>query len=140
MSFQVFDSNRPAELKASGWNTCVFQTFSEAAEYARKWLGNYDDPDWKWELNVPYPYGGCGDFVVIRGPEEFYLQSLQFTVGTCVVWHGTHGNLTTDLRKARIFTKDEIASLTLDHKEDRAWPKDSIDALAELLVLCEDLD
>ena len=50
MKFSVYDNNKPAtsasvgfpELMGEGWGTYTFDRFSDAFEYAKKWLGSWD--------------------------------------------------------------------------------------------------
>jgi rubrerythrin len=58
----------------------------------------------------------------------FYLQDSRSYVGNDVIWWGKDGKgYTTDLSRARIFTKDEAQRMHLDRTSDIPWPKDYID-------------
>ena len=69
----------------------------------------------------------------------FYVQSVRNTLGSCVVWHGESGEFTSDLRKAKVFTKEEALMCRSINPDDEVWPKETIDLIAELCVFCEDL-
>jgi hypothetical protein len=68
--FQVFDGKKPAQYPecavSKSWSNSKFTDVAEAVEYAMNWLGCMGDPNFEWEINVPYYYGGAGDFVVIK--------------------------------------------------------------------------
>ncbi len=65
--FQVFDNDKPAEMKRSTlWANSVFQHFEDAHKYARRWIGPGredcvpDKPDKKVD------YSGYGDTIEIK--------------------------------------------------------------------------
>lgn len=58
----------------------------------------------------------------------FYLQDSRGYVGNDVLWWAKDGiGYTTDLSKARIYTKDEAQRMHLARTSDIPWPKDYID-------------
>jgi len=67
--FQIFDNNKPADCHHHKvhctWGNSKFDTFEEAQEYARLWLGEMCDlvPD---KPRVKVDYSGYGDFIEIR--------------------------------------------------------------------------
>lgn len=72
--FQVFDNEIPAQhpyfAVQKSWDNSQFDTFEEAADYAKRWLvENCDAAAQEFELNVPVKYNGH-DEVVIRKVEE----------------------------------------------------------------------
>lgn len=73
--FQVFDNNKPADCHHHGvhksWDNSKFNTFDEAQEYARKWLGQVAGDLVPEEVNEKIDYSGYGDTIEIREiPEE----------------------------------------------------------------------
>jgi hypothetical protein len=60
----------------------------------------------------------------------FYLQDSRSYVGNDVLWWAEkgHGGYTTDLRKARLFTKEEAQTYHNARETDIPWPKEYIDA------------
>ena len=60
----------------------------------------------------------------------FYLQDSRSYVGNDVLWWANkgEGGYTTDLRKARLFTKVEAQSQHDARETDIPWPKEYIDA------------
>ena len=71
MTFRVYDNNKPADCfhhkVHESWNKSEFETLQDATEYAFLWLGVFAPPnDYEFKPNVPYPYSGYGDELVIR--------------------------------------------------------------------------
>jgi hypothetical protein len=62
--------------------------------------------------------------------ELFYLQDSRSYVGNDVLWWAQKGQCgyTTDLRKARVFTKEEAQNYHNGRESDIPWPKEYIDA------------
>ncbi|NYH21430.1 hypothetical protein [Paraburkholderia bryophila] len=60
----------------------------------------------------------------------FYLQDGRSYVGNDVLWWAEkgQGGYTTDMRKARLFTKDEAQQYHNARETDIPWPKEYIDA------------
>lgn len=59
----------------------------------------------------------------------FYLQDSRSYVGNDVLWWAEAGmGYTTDLSKARVYTKDEAVDQHNFRETDIPWPKDYIDA------------
>jgi hypothetical protein len=59
--------------------------------------------------------------------EFFYLQDSRKYVGNDVLWWANGGCYTTDLSKARVFTKVEAVRQHESRETDIPWPKDYID-------------
>lgn len=70
--FQVFENDKPCDKTgftwAKTWETSKFNTFQEALQYAKKWLGAFgENVDlYLTTPNVPYNYSGYGDMIVIK--------------------------------------------------------------------------
>ena len=72
--YGVFDNGKPAskvgfpELKGKGWENHLFQSLSQAQNYAREWMGEYAPVDAIYSLPVGriYDYSGYGDMIEIR--------------------------------------------------------------------------
>lgn len=70
--FSLYDNGKPAsavgypELEGKGWKSHCFDTYEEADEYVRKWLGQLYI---QLEPNRPVDYSGYGDLIEIR--EEY---------------------------------------------------------------------
>ncbi|CAE6821661.1 hypothetical protein R70006_06230 [Paraburkholderia domus] len=62
--------------------------------------------------------------------ELFYLQDSRSYVGNDVLWWAQkgHGGYTTDLRNARLFTREEAQAQHNARESDIPWPKEYIDA------------
>ncbi|MBP0714870.1 hypothetical protein ABXK61_16315 [Burkholderia sola] len=57
----------------------------------------------------------------------FYLQDSRSFVGNDVMWWADPDGYTTDLRKARLFTRDDAQQQHNIRKTDIPWPKEYID-------------
>ena len=65
-------------------------------------------------------------------PELFYLQDARQYVGNSVSWWAKDGKgYVCDIRKAHIFTRDDIERGVTDRSTDVAWPKELIDGLIQ---------
>ncbi|MCG0582133.1 hypothetical protein L6Q82_29605 [Burkholderia cenocepacia] len=60
--------------------------------------------------------------------ELFYLQDSRSFVGNDVLWWADPDGYTTDLRKARLFTRDDAQQHHNIRETDIPWPKEYIDA------------
>lgn len=62
--------------------------------------------------------------------DQFYLQDSRSYVGNDVLWWAKlgEGGYTTNMRKARVFTKDEAQRYHDARETDIPWPKEYIDA------------
>ncbi|AIO47520.1 hypothetical protein DM44_3123 [Burkholderia cepacia] len=60
--------------------------------------------------------------------ELFYLQDSRSFVGNDVLWWADPDGYTTDLRKARLFTRDDAQQHHNVRETDIPWPKEYIDA------------
>lgn len=73
MKYQVLDNNRPADCfhckVHESWNKSKYDTFDEALNYARKWLGFYGTCV-VLKPNTPWDYDGFGDMIEIREVED----------------------------------------------------------------------
>ncbi|MDE1833835.1 MAG: hypothetical protein KGH64_00695 [Candidatus Micrarchaeota archaeon] len=77
MKYRVYDNNKPASVKGFpllaklGWDNHEFDTWDEAFEYAKKWLGDYDNlPETMLErTSFKVEYSGYGDYLEIRREE-----------------------------------------------------------------------
>ncbi|KVN62739.1 hypothetical protein [Burkholderia anthina] len=58
----------------------------------------------------------------------FYLQDSRSFVGNDVLWWADPDGYTTDLRKARLFTRDDAQQHHNIRETDIPWPKEYIDA------------
>ncbi|WP_176331042.1 hypothetical protein [Burkholderia vietnamiensis] len=58
----------------------------------------------------------------------FYLQDSRSFVGNDVLWWADPDGYTTDLRKARLFTRDDAQQHHNARETDIPWPKEYIDA------------
>ena len=69
MTYAVYDNGRPAKYPEvavhSSWDNNRFDTFEEALDYARNWLGPYGEGV-VLKLGVSWDYSGYGDQIVIR--------------------------------------------------------------------------
>lgn len=69
MTYRVLDNGRPAkcpECKVDpSWNHCDFQTWEEAQEYARRWLGLMNDYFVPQEADKPVVYSAANDTIEI---------------------------------------------------------------------------
>lgn len=67
--FVVYDNNKKAKCPEhnvnSSWNECSYDTFKEALDYARHWLGVYGEGV-VLKPNKPWDYSGYGDMIEIR--------------------------------------------------------------------------
>jgi len=60
--------------------------------------------------------------------DEYYLQDSRSFVGNDVLWWAQSGNgYTTDLRKAKIYTREEAQAMHAARPSDIPWPKEYID-------------
>lgn len=60
--------------------------------------------------------------------EYFYVQDNRQYVGNDILWWAANGSYTTDVSKARVFTKDQAIAQNKDRVSDIPWPKDYIDS------------
>lgn len=60
--------------------------------------------------------------------DQFYLQDSRSYCGNDVFWWAQPDGYTTDLRKARVFTKEDVQAYHNSRESDIPWPKDYIDA------------
>ena len=60
--------------------------------------------------------------------EEYYLQYSRIFVGNNVMWWAKAGGYTTDLRLAKVFTREEAVRQNESRYSDIPWPKAYIDA------------
>lgn len=58
----------------------------------------------------------------------FYLQDARSYVGNDVLWWANPDGYTTDLRKARLFSKEDVQAHHNARETDIPWPKEYIDA------------
>lgn len=93
MKYRVFDNENPAEFPELGdWNKSIFDTFEEAKEYAKLWMGEFiHSAIENLQLNVPVTYNGYGDTIEIREiPDSVdFLEKLKiakFMVLDCEGW------------------------------------------------------
>lgn len=63
----------------------------------------------------------------MNAKDQFYLQDSRSYCGNDVMWWAQVGGYTTDLSKARIYTKDEAVRQHKDRETDIPWPKSYID-------------
>ena len=70
--------------------------------------------------------------------DEYYIRDIRQVIGNSCVWWEINGNgYTSDLKKAKIFTKEKALSIVLNNKETidtykyAAYPKAEIDNLIE---------
>jgi hypothetical protein len=67
----------------------------------------------------------------------FYLQDSRSYLGNDVMWWANGDGYTTDLRRARVFTKDEAQRYHNGRETDIPWPKEYIDARTRPAVDCQ---
>lgn len=58
---------------------------------------------------------------------QFYLQDNRSYLGNDILWWCDGGGYTTDLSKAKVFTKEEAIAQNKDRISDIPWPKEYID-------------
>ena len=67
--YGVMSNGKPAKYPECNvdrsWKNNVFNSFTKAEEYALKWLGSYAPSRGTIKLEVPFMYGGYGDYVEI---------------------------------------------------------------------------
>ncbi len=69
--FQVLENNKPCDsasfqqLRGCGWDNSFFNSFADAVEYSRQWLGDYDNLPDEWNGSC-WDYSGYGDVIEIR--------------------------------------------------------------------------
>lgn len=66
--FCVYDNDKPCSVEGfkvhESWKTHKFETFKEALEYLKDWLGDFDTLPDNYD-GQPYEYGSYGDTVKI---------------------------------------------------------------------------
>lgn len=69
MKYKVLHNFKDAVVKdvvGGRYANNVFDTFDEAVAYCYTWLGDtYWNPEYKWELNLSFPYNKHNDLVTI---------------------------------------------------------------------------
>lgn len=70
----------------------------------------------------------------------YYVQDSRFFDGSSVVWLSEDGGYTPDLRKAKVFTKEESQEQLQLRNSDVAWPKDYIDGKLIHTVTVTDIE
>ena len=69
VKFVVYDNNKFAKYPECNvhpsWSQCSYDTFEEALDYARRWLGMYGGGV-VLKVNEPWDYSGYGDTIEIR--------------------------------------------------------------------------
>lgn len=66
--YQVMENGKPCDSTgfawAKSWQCSKFNTFEDALNYAKHWLGQFDTIPSDWD-GSPYDYSGDGDFIKI---------------------------------------------------------------------------
>lgn len=61
-------------------------------------------------------------------PDEYYLQDSRSIVGNDMLFWGIIGGYTSDLRKAKVFSREKAFSQHASRDTDIPWPKSYIDS------------
>jgi hypothetical protein len=61
-------------------------------------------------------------------PDEYYLQDSRTICGNDMMFHGIIGGYTSDLNKARVFTREKAFKYHAQRDTDIPWPKSYIDS------------
>lgn len=78
-----------------------------------------------------------GDFAVSYESDKFYIQDSRTTVGNSVMWWCHHGHgYTCDIRKAGIYSKDELNGL---RETDIPWPVEQVNRVIQFHIDIQDL-
>ena len=70
--------------------------------------------------------------------ECFYLQDSRQYVGNDILWWAAHGGYTTDVSKAKVFTRDEAVAQNKGRASDKPWPKTYVDERTRPVVDIQD--